>query len=89
MRRANVAAVLRHVAAGGRWVLTFDRDCSELVLARVVPSPPADVCLRQRAYAPYWTARVLPDPLPRADLVEGHFLFVLGHAARHWCLPAA
>jgi predicted nuclease of predicted toxin-antitoxin system len=59
MPRASDAQVLRHAAAQGRWVLTFDRDYGELVFARSPPPPPAIVYLHQGAYAPDWPAQVV------------------------------
>jgi predicted nuclease of predicted toxin-antitoxin system len=89
MPRASDAEVLRHAAAEGRWVLTFDRDYGELVFARAAPPPPAIVYLRQGAYAPDWPARVVLDLLPRADWVAGHLVVVSGRALRRRPLPAA
>ena len=89
MPRATDAEVLRHAAAEGRWVLTFDRDYGELVFARAVPPPPAIVYLRQGAYAPDWPARIVLDLLPRADWVAGHLVVVSGRALRRRPPPAA
>ena len=83
------AQVLRHAAAQGRWVLTFDRDYGELVFARSVPPPPAIVYLRQGTYAPDWPAQVVLDLLARADWVAGHLVVVSGRALRRRALPAA
>jgi predicted nuclease of predicted toxin-antitoxin system len=88
MARASDAEVLRHAAAEGRWVLTFDRDYGELVFARAVPAPPAIVYLRQGAYAPDWPARVVLDLLPQADWVAGHLVVVAGRSVRRRALPA-
>jgi predicted nuclease of predicted toxin-antitoxin system len=89
MPRASDIEVLRHAAADGRWLLTFDRDYGELVFARAVPPPPAIVYLRQEAYAPDWPARVVLDLLPRADWVTGHLVVISGRALRRRALPAA
>lgn len=89
MPRASDAEVLRHAAAEGRWVLTFDRDYGELVFARAVPPPPAIVYLRQGAFAPDWPARVVLDLLPRAEWVAGHLVVVSGRAVRRRPVPAA
>lgn len=89
MPRASDTEVLRHAAAEGRWVLTFDRDYGELVFARAVSPPPAIVYLRQGAYAPDWPARVVLDLLPLADWVAGHLVVVSGRALRRRALPAA
>jgi predicted nuclease of predicted toxin-antitoxin system len=86
---ASDAAVLRHAAAQGRWLLTFDRDYGELVFARAVPPPPAIVYLRQGVYAPDWPARVVLGLLTRADWVAGHLVVVSGRALRRRPLPAA
>lgn len=87
MPRASDAEVLRHAAAEGRWVLTFDRDYGELVFARAAPPPPAIVYLRQGAYAPDWPARALLDLLPQADWVRGHLVVVSGRSVRRRALP--
>lgn len=89
MPRASDAQVLRHAAAEGRWVLTFDRDYGELVFARAVPPPPAIVYLRQGSYPPAWPAQVVLDLLPRADWVRGHLVVVSGRALRRRPLPTA
>jgi predicted nuclease of predicted toxin-antitoxin system len=89
MPRATDAEVLRHAAAEGRWVLTFDRDYGELVFARAVSPPPAIVYLRQGAYAADWPARVVLDLLPRAEWVQGHLVVVSGRALRRRRLPSA
>ena len=89
MPSASDAQVLRHAAAQGRWVLTFDRDYGELIFARSVPPPPAIVFLRQGAYAPDWPAQVVLDLLPRADWVAGHLVVVSGRALRRRPLPTA
>jgi len=87
MPRASDAEVLRHAAAAGRWVLTFDRDYGELVFARAAPPPPAIVYLRQGAYAPEWPARILLDLLPQVDWVHGHLVVVSGRSVRRRALP--
>lgn len=89
MPGASDRDVLRHAAAEGRWLLTFDRDYGELVFARAVPPPPAILYLRQGAYAPDWPARVVLDLLTRADWVVGHLVVVSGRALRRRPLPAA
>jgi hypothetical protein len=89
MPNASDAQVLRHAAAQGRWVPTFDRDHGELVFARSVPPPPAIVYLPQGAYAPYWPAQVVLDLLPRADWVAGHVVVVSGRTLRRRALPTA
>ncbi|MBS0305078.1 MAG: DUF5615 family PIN-like protein [Proteobacteria bacterium] len=89
MPGASDAEVLRHAAAQGRWVLTFDRDYGELVFARSVPPPPAIVYLRQGAYAPDWPARVVLDLLLRVDWVSGHLVVVDGRSVRRRALPLA
>lgn len=88
MPGASDAAVLRHAAVEGRWVLTFDRDYGELVFARAVPPPRAIVYLRQGAYPPDWPARAVLELLSRADWVEGHLVVVSGRAVRRRPLPA-
>lgn len=87
--RASDVEVLRHAAAEGRWVLTFDRDYGELVFARAVPPPPAIVYLRQGAYAPDWPAQVVLDLLTRTDWVSGHLVVVSDRTMRRRALPAA
>lgn len=88
MPAASDVDVLRHAAAEGRWLLTFDRDYGELVFARAVPPPLAIVYLRQGAYAPDWPARVVLDLLARADWVRGHLVVVAGRSVRRRPLPA-
>lgn len=89
MPRASDAEVLRHAAAQGRWVLTFDRDYGELVFARAVPPPPATVYLRQGPYTPEWPAEAVLQPLHQADWVSGHLVVVSGRALRRRALPVA
>ncbi len=89
MPRASDTQVLRHAAAHGRWVLTFDRDYGELVFARSAPPPPAIVYLRQGAFAPAWPAQVVLDLLPQASWVLGHLVVVVGRTLRRRPLPPA
>lgn len=87
--RASDMEVLRHAAAEGRWILTFDRDYGELVFARAVPAPPAIVFFRQGEYAPDWPAHVVLDLVLRADWVIGHLVVVSGRSLRRRPLPSA
>lgn len=89
MPRASDADVLRHAAAEGRWILTFDRDYGELVFARQVPPPPAIVYLRQGAYDPAWPAEAVLSLLQREAFVSGHLVVVNGRSVRRRPLPRA
>lgn len=47
MPSAADSAVLAHAVARGAWLVTFDRDCGELVFARKAAAPAAIVYLRR------------------------------------------
>jgi len=89
MPRASDAQMLRHAAARGRRVLTFDRVYGELVFTHRVPPPPAIVCLRHDNCAPDGPAQVVLVLLARADWVAGHLVVVDGRSSRRRALPAA
>lgn len=80
-------AVLALAAAEKRWIVTFDRDCGELIFARGLAAPPAVILLRMRSYRPDDPGRARADLLDSSPEFEGHFVLVEEAGLRKRPLP--
>ena len=67
----------------GHWLVTFDRDCRELVHCMQFPSPSAFLCQSQEPYAPMRPAAILFDLIAEPATFEGYFVVAGDHCPKH------
>uniref|UniRef100_E6QU44 DUF5615 domain-containing protein n=1 Tax=mine drainage metagenome TaxID=410659 RepID=E6QU44_9ZZZZ len=66
----------------GRWLVTFDRDYSELLFARNCAAPPAVILLRVPSYRPEEPAAWLELLLREPEKLLGKFTVFTGKTVR-------
>jgi predicted nuclease of predicted toxin-antitoxin system len=79
--------VLALAVAGERWILTFDRDYGELVLARDLLTPPAVIYLRLSSYRPDDPGKLLVELLAVSTMFAGQVVVIEEESLRMRPLP--
>jgi predicted nuclease of predicted toxin-antitoxin system len=63
--------MMKRAVAEHRWILTFGRDCGELICRHGLPAPPAAVLLRLKSYSPQAPGRFLAGLLASGFEAKG------------------